>query len=52
MSKDDTELRRFGGKLYIYDSERSRIIAGPFLHPHAAREWKLLSQAPVDSVAP
>jgi hypothetical protein len=52
MSKDDTELRCFGRKWYVYDGERSRIVAGPFLHPHAAREWKLLSQAPVDSVAP
>jgi hypothetical protein len=37
--ENDTELRSFGRKWYIYDGERSRIVAGPFPHRNAAREW-------------
>jgi hypothetical protein len=56
MSWDnDTGLRSFGRKWYVYDGERSRIVAGPFPHRKAAREWSvgLFSEsAPVASVAP
>ena len=52
---NDTGLRSFGRKWYVDDGERSRIVAGPFPHRKAAREWSvgLFSEsAPVASVAP